>query len=203
MNRLRQVSGPASWWRRAAAALLATVVAVAVAVFGFAESADAHNGVVLTLHGDGRGSVWITATWQDGHPVTEAVGMTMLATSVSGTRVGPVGLQRKGNALAYAGTLQPGEWTVVAEMGTPAIGRCQGTVRVAAADSPATPDETTCAPPPVAVQPSPSAPSRSFTWVWYLLGVLVVTALVTLFAARRRPAAPSRRPAPRTLRPRR
>src|SRR5205085_6788672 len=73
--------GPASWWRRAAVCATATLVAVAIAVFGFAEDADAHGGVVLTLHGDGHGSVWLTAAWQDGHPVTEPVGMTLMATS--------------------------------------------------------------------------------------------------------------------------
>ncbi|MFD0581416.1 hypothetical protein [Dactylosporangium darangshiense] len=90
-----------------------------MAVFGFAEDADAHDGVILTLHGDGHGSVWLTVLWQDGHPVTEPVGMTMLATSDAGQRVGPVPLRRNGDALTYSGTLAPGDWTVVAEMGTP------------------------------------------------------------------------------------
>ena len=185
-------SGPAPWWRRAAACLLTTLIAV----LALANPAAAHNGVILTLHGDGRGSVWITAVWQDGHPLTEPVGITMLATSATGERVGPVGLQRSGEALTYSGTLKPGEWTVVADMGTPAIGRCQGVVRVAAEGATPTPDQTTCAPPPVAAPPAPSAPSRSWTWVWYLGGVLVATALVTaLFFRTRRPAPAARRPA--------
>ncbi|MET7392192.1 hypothetical protein ABZS66_01660 [Dactylosporangium sp. NPDC005572] len=194
-------SGPASWRRRAAAWFVAVIAATSAAVFGCADHAEAHDGVILTLHGDGRGSVWVTVAWQDGHPVTEAVGMTMLATSSAGGRVGPAGLQRKGDALTYPGTLAPGEWTVVAEMGTPAIGRCQGVLRVAAADASAAPDQTMCAPPVVAAPPPPP-PARSLAWIWYLVGVLVVTALVVWAFFRRRPA-PARRPAPRSLRPRR
>jgi hypothetical protein len=221
VNNRFSVSGPASWWRRAAACLLATVIAVAVAVLGFADTAEAHNGVVLTLHGDGRGSVWLTVVWQDGHPMTEAVGMTMMATSGTGERVGPVGLQRSGEALTYSGTLTPGDWTVVAEMGTPAIGRCQGVVHVATAGATPAPDQTTCAPPPAAAPPAPSAPSRSLTWVWYLLGFLAATSVIVALSFRRhgpagraagrpgttsagKPAGkPAARPAPRKPRPRR
>ncbi|MFG2039215.1 hypothetical protein [Dactylosporangium sp. NPDC048998] len=177
--------GPVSLWRRAAACLAVTVIAVAVAVFGFAEDARAHGGVVLTLHGDGRGSVWLTAVWQDGHPVTEPIGMTMLATSSTGQRVGPAPLKRNGDALTYSGTLAPGEWTVVADMGTPAIGRCEGIVRVAADGASPAPDETTCAPPPAAVPPAPAAasnPPPSFTWVWYVVGAALATAaLLAIF----------------------
>lgn len=182
--------GPAPWWRRAAVCAAATLLAIAVAVFGFAEEADAHGGVVLTLHGDGHGSVWLTAVWEDGHPVTEPVGMTLMATSGSGARVGPAALTRRGDALAYPGTLAPGDWTVVADMGSPAIGRCQGVVHVAAEGATAAPDTTTCAPPPAAAAPAPSAPSRSFTWVWYLAGVLVAAAVAAGFFYR--PRAPRR-----------
>ena len=118
--------GPVSLWRRAAACVLT----VAGLVLGTASPAAAHNGVTLTLHGDGRGSVWVTATWQDGHPVTEAVGITLLATTTDGRREGPAGLRRNGDALTYAGTLGAGDAPVVAEMGTPAIGRCQGVLHV-------------------------------------------------------------------------
>jgi hypothetical protein len=178
--------GPASWGRRAVACAVATLIAVAVAVFGFAEDADAHGGVVLTLHGDGHGSVWLTAVWQDGHPVTEPVGMTLMATSGTGQRIGPAAVARKGDALAYAGTLTPGEWTVVADMGTPAIGRCQGILHVAAEGATAAPDRITCAPPPVAAPPVASAPSRSLTWMWYAAGVLVAAGITAAVYHRRR-----------------
>jgi hypothetical protein len=164
--------GPASLWRRAAACVVTTAGLAAGLVLGTAAPAAAHDGVTLTLHGDGRGSVWVTATWQDGHPVTEAVGITLLATTADGRREGPAGLRRNGAALTYAGTLGPGDWTVVAEMGTPAIGRCQGVLHVAADGAP---QDIVCAPPPAAATPPPApAAKASYTWVWYALGVVVL-----------------------------
>ncbi|WP_433217732.1 hypothetical protein ACQP00_10490 [Dactylosporangium sp. CS-047395] len=189
--------GPAPLWRRTAACLTATVLAVAVAVFGFAEEADAHAGVVLTLHGDGAGSVWVTAVWQDGHPVTEPIGMTMLATSSAGERVGPAPLKRNGDAVTYSGTLTPGDWTVVADMGTPAIGRCEGVLHVAAAGATPTPDEKTCTPPPApsAAATAPVESSSSFTWLWYVLGAVVIAGVLAAVFLR-----PTRAPAPKKKR---
>ncbi|GAB3874435.1 hypothetical protein ACFPIJ_20890 [Dactylosporangium cerinum] len=156
----------------------ATVAAAIVAgvVFGTAAPAAAHDGVILTLHGDGHGSVWVTATWQDGHPVTEAAGITLLATTADGRRQGPAGLRRNGDALTFAGTLDAGDWTVVAEMGTPAIGRCQGVLHVAADGAP---QDIVCAPPPAAATPPPATttPKTSYTWVWYALGVAALAGL--------------------------
>jgi hypothetical protein len=174
--------------RRVAAGLAATLVAIAIAVFGFAEDAEAHGGVILTLHGDGRGSVWLTVVWQDGHPLTEPVGMTMLATSATGQRVGPAPLKRNGDALTYPGTLSAGDWTVVADMGTPAIGRCEGVLHVAATGASAAPDEKTCAPPPPPATTPAAAPSHSGSsaWVWYTGGAVVLVGLVALFVVRRR-----------------
>ena len=142
--------------RTTGSATRAAVAAALVAgvVFGTAAPAAAHDGVILTLHGDGHGSVWVTAAWQDGHPVTEAVGITLLATTADGRREGPAGLRRNGDALTYAGTLGAGDWTVVAEMGTPAIGRCQGVLHVAADGAP---QDIVCAPPPAAATPPPAA----------------------------------------------
>ncbi|MFB9450232.1 hypothetical protein Dvina_11215 [Dactylosporangium vinaceum] len=173
-----------------------TVLAVAVAVFGFAEDADAHGGVVLTLHGDGAGSVWVTAVWEDGHPVTEPIGMTMLATSGTGQRVGPAPLKRNGDAVTYSGTLTPGEWTVVADMGTPAIGRCEGVLHVAAAGATPAPDEKKCSPPPVsaaAAPPSGTSSSVSFSWIWYSLGAIAVLGALGFLFFRPARQAPKKR----------
>ena len=77
--------------------------------------------------------------------------------------------------MTYSGTLPPGEWTVVADMGTPAIGRCEGVLHVAAGNATPTPDEQTGAPPPApSAQAAPQRSPASFTWVWYLVGVLGV-----------------------------
>lgn len=108
--------------------LVLTLGAAMLAVAAWASPAFAHGSVVLALHGDGRGSVWVTAVWADGHPITEPIGAVLTATSASGLSVGPVPLQSDGGALRYGGTLAAGDWTVTAEMGTPAIGRCQTTM---------------------------------------------------------------------------
>lgn len=195
MNQSPTDRGPVSLWRRAAACMktaarMASVGAlVAGVVLGAAAPAAAHDGVILTLHGDGRGSVWVTAAWIDGHPVTEAVGITLLATTADGRREGPAGLRRNGDALTYAGTLGAGDWTVVAEMGTPAIGRCQGVLHVAADGAP---QDIVCAPPPAAATPAPAstpAAKASFTWVWYALGVVVLAALAAWWFHRKSIAA--------------
>lgn len=189
MNQSPSDRGPVSLWRRAAAC----VAAVLIMVLGTGSPAAAHDGVILTLHGDGRGSVWVTAIWQDGHPLTEAAGVTLLATTADGRREGPAGLRRNGDALTYAGTLAAGDWTVVAEMGTPAIGRCEGVLHVAADGAP---QDIVCAPPPAAsTPPAPAAPEASYTWVWYLLGVALLGGLAAWLLYRR--SAPRGRPANR------
>jgi hypothetical protein len=163
-----------------------------LAMAAWASPADAHGSVVLVLHGDGRGSVWLTATWADGHPITDPIGAVLTATSSSGQTVGPAPLQANGDALTYSGTLAAGDWTVTAEMGTPAIGRCQGTLHVGGAAS-AAPSETRCAPPspPAVARPSPAASSSSHV-IWYVgLALVAGVAAVGLFWYARRPPAPA------------
>jgi hypothetical protein len=129
--------------------------------------------------------VWLTVTWADGHPVTEPIGAVLTATSASGQTVGPAPLQSTGDALTYSGTLAAGDWTVTAEMGTPAIGRCQATLHVNPA---AVPSETRCAP---AAAPAPEASSHVG---WYVaIAVGAVAALAGLFFYARRSPTPTRR----------
>lgn len=168
-------------------------------VAAWATPAFAHGSVVLTLHGDGHGSVWLTADWADGHPITEPIGAVLTATSTSGQTVGPSPLQSTGNALTYSGTLATGSWTVTAEMGTPAIGRCQATMQVSPS---AAPSSTRCAPPA-----APAAPAASQSHVgWYVaIAVGAAAALAGLFFYARRSPAPARRrprPAPSRKQPR-
>ena len=159
-----------------------------LAVAAWTSPAFAHGSVVLTLHGDGRGSVWVTAVWSDGDPITDPIGAVLTATSASGLSVGPVALQSNGDTLRYGGTLPAGDWTVTAEMGTPAIGRCQATMQVNPAAS-AVPSLTRCAP-PAAAAPAPSPPAPpSHVGRYVALAVVAVAALVGLFVfARRSPA---------------
>ena len=172
-----------------------------LAMAAWASPADAHGSVVLVLHGDGRGSVWLTATWADCHPITDPIGAVLTATSTSGQPVGPAPLQANGDVLAYRGRLAAGDWTVTVEMGTPAIGRCQGTMHVSGAAS-AVPSEIRCAPP----APAPVTSPGSSHVIWYVvLPLVAVVAAVGLswyvrrspsthpVSARRKPKATSSR----------
>jgi hypothetical protein len=153
-------------------------------ITGWAAPASAHDAVILTLHGDGRGSVWLTARWQDGHPMTEPAGVVLTATSQAGQRIGPVGLCRAGTALTYPDTLPAGEWAVVADMGTPAIGRCAATLIVASAAPSPSSHRCEASPEPAAVQ----AVSTSSQMLWYSLSALSILAvgIAALMLVRRR-----------------
>jgi hypothetical protein len=88
--------------------------------------ASAHGGALVMVHSDGRGSVWLTARWQDGHPVTDPLRATLTAKSAAGS-VGPVDLQPRGDVLAYGGVLASGSWQVVVQV---LGGQCRATVPV-------------------------------------------------------------------------
>jgi hypothetical protein len=129
---------------------VAVVVAVTLAIVGACqEGAFAHSAAELSIHTDNKGSVWVTAKWQDGHPITEPMAAALIATSRSGQRIGPVGLKAmhdEAGTLTLEQRLGAGEWTVVADLATPAIGHCEAVVPVAAAGQPAAaPTETRCA----------------------------------------------------------
>jgi hypothetical protein len=151
--------------------------------------------------------VWLTATWADGHPITDPIGAVLTATSTSGQTVGPAPLRANGDALTYSGTLAAGDWTVTAEMGTPAIGRCQGTLHVggAAGAAGAAPSEIRCAPPSPPPVASPVASPGSSHVIWYVvLALVAAVATVGLFLyARRAPAPPPVRRKPKATSSRR
>jgi hypothetical protein len=153
--------------------------ALAIVLLGWSSPASAHRGIVLTVHSDGRGSVWVTAAWEDGHPVTERVGATVTVTSTRGERVGPAPLRQSGDAagtLTYEGTLGAGQWRVVAETGSPSIARCQADIRVTDAAGQPVPSETRCTPPPApsaAAAPATGTGSRSWFVLISVLGILL------------------------------
>lgn len=117
--------------------------AVVAAVPGVA---GAHGGATVTVHSDGRGSVWMTAAWQDGHPVTEPMQVSLTATH-GAAAVGPVVLRPTGDSLAtqvYDSTLPVGVWQAVVQLGPPVSGRCQANVQVAAVGAAPLPLEVAC-----------------------------------------------------------
>jgi hypothetical protein len=140
----------------------------------------AHAGAVLTVHSDGAGSVWITARWADGHPVTGSAS-AILTASAAGQRVGPAPLRATGDGagtLTYSGQLAPGQWTVTAEMAVPAVARCDAQVQV-----PAAPSAVTCALP----EEEPAAPAPSSPWPTIALAAAaVLLVVVVVLVARRR-----------------
>lgn len=141
----------------------------------------AHAGAVLTVHSDGAGSVWITARWADGHPVTGPASAILTGTA-AGHRVGPAPLRATGDGagtLAYSGQLPPGRWTVTAEMAVPAVARCDARFDVGTAAAPAS---VTCEPPPEV--PAPAA-APGIPWA-PVTGAVLAVLVVALLLARRR-----------------
>jgi hypothetical protein len=140
----------------------------------------AHAGAVLTVHSDGAGSVWITAKWVDGHPVT-GPSTAILTATAGGQRVGPAPLRATGDGagtLTYSGQLASGQWTVTAEMAVPAVARCDAQIAV-----PAAPAAVTCALPE-----EPATSATPFPWPAVALGggVLAVLLVMVLLVTRRR-----------------
>jgi prepilin-type processing-associated H-X9-DG protein len=191
-------------WPGLLVALAATAVLALAAILIWPPSASAHGGVGVTVSGDGRGGVRVNAAWADGHPVTGVVGASFTAVSDTGVRVGPVALKMTGEgALRYDGTLPTGQWSVVVDIGLPAIARCAATLAVGSG----TPTAVTCpasAPPSSpASGPGPAGDSAgSGRRPWLLGGLVVVVVLLGLLAAARVGLVAQRRAPRDTVRPR-
>jgi hypothetical protein len=164
---------------------LATVLAAALVLGVWPSPASAHRDMVLTVHTDGRGSVWVTAAWIDGHPVTERVGATLIATSASGDRVGPAPLRQIGDSagtLIYESALAAGRWRVVAETGHPSIARCEADIRSVDGTTPPEPAEVRCAP-----AASPAAPPGTTSATPFLvLGAVAFASVLVYLLTRSR-----------------
>ncbi|MEV4416860.1 hypothetical protein [Catellatospora sp. NPDC049609] len=139
-------------------ARIAIGLAVAVPlVFATARPAAAHDGVVPTLHSDGRGSVWLTLAWTDGHPIKEPAlallsGHSAQGGSVAATALRP--LPHDPATLPLPGALAAGDWTLTVDVATPGVGYCAAELHVAADGVPQT---IACATPPTAAA-APAAP---------------------------------------------
>ena len=205
-------------WTAVVCLMIFTVVAC------WHDTAYAHGGVVLTVHSDGRGSVWVDVAWEDGHPVTESVAAAFTARSAAGQGVGPAGMAGipGGATVRYEGTLAPGDWTVTVDAAAPGPGTCTAAFTVGPA---AEPVSTTCGKPtPTGHAPAddeagddaaggqgPDSAGPPVPWAPIVIatGVLLASAGALLVARRRanrprRPRAPSPPSRPRRAsRPRR
>jgi hypothetical protein len=126
------------------AAVVCVIILAVVACWH--DTAYAHGNVVLTLHSDGRGSVWADVAWEDGHPVAEPIAAAISGQSAAGGSLGPAAMRgTPGEAtVRYEGTLAPGRWTVTVDAATPGPGTCTATFDVGPE---AVEGSTTCAPP--------------------------------------------------------
>lgn len=131
-------------------------------VLGPAVPAFAHRGVLPTLHHDGRGSVWVTLAWDDGHPVDQP-GLAMLsASSDSGPTVPLTTLRPLPHdpaTLPLPGALAAGEWTVTVDVAAPGVGYCTARMRIAVDGVPQTISCDPPADPATAARPTDGPPS--------------------------------------------
>ncbi|WP_433048990.1 hypothetical protein [Dactylosporangium sp. CS-033363] len=159
-------------------ARVGTILSAVVLLLLMATPAQAHGGASVTIHSDGHGSVWITAQWQDGHPINEPTAVTMTAAnSASAASVAPSVLRQTGDergTQTYSGTLTPGSWRVAIDLGTPVNGHCQALIQVADPAATAQPTEVACLIPATSAPPAPSSSGGSLTPLWITLGALVV-----------------------------
>lgn len=173
---------------RWAIVLLAMVLGVVVC---WHDNAYAHDNVVLTLHTDGRGSVWADVTWEDGHPVSESIAAAITANSQAGTQIGPAAMTALpgSGAVRYSGTLAPGHWRVVVEAASPGTGTCTADFEIGKA---ATAQTVKCDKRPAAVaQPAPAktgSGSRTFIFVAVGIGIVLAAGLALLMARQRFPS---------------
>ena len=181
--------------------LVVVFAAVLLAALSQASPAAAHGGASVTIHSDGRGSVWITAQWQDGHPINEPTPVTLTAApaaggstqggsaAIAGERLTQTGDER--GTQTWSGVLPPGSWRVAIDLGAPVEGHCQALVPAVTGEGSGTPQpvEVACLIPATAPTGDATAPSWSAAGLaplWVTLGVLLIAGLVTAEVIRRR-----------------
>ena len=157
------------------AAVLASITFAVVACWH--DTAYAHGTVLLTLHTDGRGSVWADVAWQDGHPVSEPITGVITARSDSGEAVGPVAMVGTVGEprVRYAGTLPPGRWQVTADAHTPGTGTCTAEFAVGPTEREQSIRCGTPVPTAAPIRAAREEPASRAPWI--LLGVVVVAVL--------------------------
>ncbi len=168
-------------WRRWI--VVAIIALVGLGPAGTAMAADGR--VTLDVAGDGAGGITVRIVYaNDGSPVEADVLLLLTATGESGRTVGPLQLAPAPEGRGFYATgpiLSPGEWEVTVSSPKPYEGRA--TVKVAAR-----PAQT---PPPAESQAhaAQGPESGGLGWLWWLgSGLVLVVALVIVFALRRRRA---------------
>lgn len=167
-----------------------TAAAAAALLLAPARPAAAHDGVLPTVHHDGRGTVWITLAWADGHPISEPATALLSGHSTQGGSVAATALRPLPHdpaTLPLPGTLAPGDWTLTVDVAAPGVGYCAVSLRVARDGVPRT---MPCAlPETAAATQAPPAAGRP-TALPLIAGVLVALAVGALtwpLSRRRRP----------------
>ncbi|MFF5227371.1 hypothetical protein [Dactylosporangium sp. NPDC000521] len=187
--------------RRVAAGLVLAVVLV----FGWGSPAGAHGGASVVIHSDGRGSVWITAQWQDGHPINEPTVVTLSASpagaspgasgsgqasAIVGERLTQTGDER--GTQTWSGVLPAGAWRVAVDLGAPVEGHCQALVPSAGStDASVQAVEVACLIPASGAVADGQAgdgesSAGSLAPLWVTLSVLVIAGLIGAEVVRRR-----------------
>ncbi|GIF50683.1 hypothetical protein DFJ67_4686 [Asanoa ferruginea] len=175
--------------RRPAGLLLAAAVALVSALL-WSSPAAAHGGAKIAVNSDGRGSVWVSVTSDDGHPYDGFIDASLSARETDGTAIAPAKLVQSSapGTLVYMSTLPAGSWNVTVEFGPPIARTCAASFQVGASNNTQT---SNCdAPTPLAASGSAAATKSSSGTAWLLIGVAavggVVVAVLALMLRRRR-----------------
>jgi hypothetical protein len=175
--------------RRPAGLLLAAALALVSALL-WSSPAAAHGGAKITVNTDGRGSVWVSVSSDDGHPYDGFIDASLSARETDGTAVAPAKLVQSSapGTLVYMSTLPAGSWNVTVEFGPPIARTCAAAFQVGTGNNTQT---TNCdAPTPLAASAPAKGSESSSGTAWLLIGVAavggVVVAVLALMLRRRR-----------------
>ena len=187
--------------RRTAGLLLAAVLALLVWP---SSPAAAHGGAKITVNHDGRGSVWVNVTYEDGHPAEDFVDATLTAKEADGTTVAPAKMVQSSapGTLVYMSTLPAGEWNVTVEFGPPIARTCNAAFQVGTGNN--TQQSNCDAPTPLAASaPAGAGDDGGNGSAWLLIAIaavggLICAVLALMIRSRRRsdhgvPATPPRK----------
>ena len=183
--------------RRTAGLLLVAVLAL----LAWSSPAAAHGGAKITVNHDGRGSVWVNVTYEDGHPAEGFVDATLTAKETDGTTVAPAKMVQSSapGTLVYMSTLPTGAWDVTVEFGPPIARTCNAAFQVGTANNT---QQTNCdAPTPLAASAPAGTGDGGDGTAWLLIAIAalggLVCAVLALLIRSRRDAERAATPRPR------